>query len=120
MIRKAVEALVDQGTNAVLVGHSAGAFLGSHALQHLTPKAREEAGKPGAVVKLAFVAGAIFPPGHAHGPAPFMDVQVGRHVHSKPACLAYCVAKSAEISSMLTMTTGRQAILQSSARSSIQ
>ncbi|KAF3766652.1 alpha/beta-hydrolase [Cryphonectria parasitica EP155] len=77
VIRKAIEEIVDQGKNVVLVGHSAGAFLGSHALQNLTPKAREEGGKPGAgaVVKLAFIAGALFPPGHEHGPAPFMNVQ---------------------------------------------
>ncbi|KUI59774.1 (S)-hydroxynitrile lyase [Cytospora mali] len=75
VIRKAVEAIVDQGKDVLLVGHSAGAFLGSHALREFTPKARKDAGKPGAVVKLAFVTGALFPPGHEHGAAPFMDVQ---------------------------------------------
>lgn len=67
---------MDQGKDVVVVGHSAGGFLGSHAVRDFTPAAREKAGKPGAVVKLAFVAGALFPPGHEHAPAPFMEVQV--------------------------------------------
>lgn len=83
VIRKAVEAIVDQGKDVLLVGHSAGAFLGSHALKEFTPQARKEAGKAGQVTKLAFVAGALFPPGHEHSPAPFMDVQV-----SQGSCLA--------------------------------
>lgn len=84
VIRKAVTAIVSQGKDVLLVGHSAGAFLGSHALQELTPKARNDAGKPGAVVKLAFVTGAIFPPGHEHGPAPFIDIQVYQSRLSPP------------------------------------
>ncbi|PSS02403.1 Alpha/beta hydrolase fold-1 [Coniella lustricola] len=75
VIRKAVESIVNQGKDVVLVGHSAGAFLGSHALQEFTSKARKEAGTEGQVTKLAFVTGALFPPGHEHAPAPFMDVQ---------------------------------------------
>lgn len=67
---------MDQGKDVILVGHSAGGFLGSHALSEFTPAARKAAGKSGAVVKLAFVAGALFPPGHEHAAAPFMDVQV--------------------------------------------
>lgn len=81
---------MDQGKSVALVGHSAGAFLGSHVLQHLTPKAREEAGKSGAVVKLAFIAGALFTPGYVHATAPFMDIQVGRSLNSKLVkCFAF-------------------------------
>lgn len=76
VIRNAITSVVDQGHDVLVVGHSAGAFLGSHALRELTPSARKVAGKPGAVVKLAFITGALFPPGHQHGPAPFMEVKV--------------------------------------------
>lgn len=119
VIRKAVEDLVDQGKTVALVGHSAGAFLGSHALQHLTTKAREEAGKPGAVVKLAFITGALLPPGHDHGPAPFMDIQVGKRAHPNLHSLRIWLRHVRRISMLITII-GRQAILQSSTRDSIQ
>lgn len=75
-IRAIIESRVEQGADVLVVAHSAGGFLAAHATQDLGKKARADAGKKGGVVKFAFLAGALFPPGHVHGPAPFMDIQV--------------------------------------------
>lgn len=75
-IRKVIESRVEMGKDVLVVAHSAGGFLSAHATQHLGTKARAEAGKKGGVAKFAFLAGALFPQGHEHGPAPFFDVKV--------------------------------------------
>ncbi|KAL9621536.1 MAG: hypothetical protein Q9160_004066 [Pyrenula sp. 1 TL-2023] len=78
-IRQVVASVVEGdghgGKDALVVAHSAGAFLASHALEELTPAARKRACKSGAVVKLVFVAGAIFPVEHVHRSAPFFDIR---------------------------------------------
>lgn len=73
-IRSAVEKLVESGKEVVMVMHSGGGFLGSNAIEGLGTKARGEA--KGGVIKLIFVAAAVFPEGFQHQPLPFFTVDV--------------------------------------------
>ena len=76
-IRSVIAPLVErEEKDVVLVLHSAGAFLGSMALEGLSAKERTEKGKKGGVKKIVFLAGAVWPEGFQHGPLPFFDYQV--------------------------------------------
>lgn len=59
-----------------MVLHSAGGFLGSMAIEGLSVKERNEAGKEGGVIGLVFVAGAVWEEGFQHGPLPFFEYRV--------------------------------------------
>ncbi|KAF5604635.1 hypothetical protein FPANT_1424 [Fusarium pseudoanthophilum] len=61
------------GEGVVAVMHSAGGFIGSGALEGLTFKAREVAGKTGGVKKIIFIAAGVAPEGFEQGPMPFFD-----------------------------------------------
>lgn len=78
-IRKVVERVVDQDggkTEVLMVLHSAGGFLGSMAIEGLSVGERKAAGKRGGVVRLVFVAGAVWEEGFRHGPLPFFEYSV--------------------------------------------
>lgn len=76
-IRSVIAPLVErEEKDVVLVLHSAGAFLGSMALEGLSAKERSENGKKGGVKKIVFLAGAVWPEGFQHGPLPFFDYKV--------------------------------------------
>ena len=75
-VRSVVEKLVDADKEVVMVLHSAGGFLGSNAIDSLGAKARAEKGFKGGVIKLVFLAGAIFPEGFKHSPLPFFTYHV--------------------------------------------
>lgn len=76
-IRSVIAPLVEQEEKDVLlVLHSAGAFLGSMAIERLSVKERKEQGKKGGVKKIVFLAGAVWEEGFQHGPLPFFDYQV--------------------------------------------
>ncbi|MCJ1402764.1 hypothetical protein MMC11_005985 [Xylographa trunciseda] len=70
-VRATVEKLIGLGQDVLLVLHSAGGFLGSNAIESLGAKERSEKGLKGGVVKIVFLAGAVFPEGFKHGPLPF-------------------------------------------------
>ncbi|KAL8730584.1 MAG: hypothetical protein Q9181_004610 [Wetmoreana brouardii] len=75
-IRSVIAPLVEQeGNDVLLVLHSAGAFLGSMAIEGLSAKERKAMGKKGGVTKIVFLAGAIWAEGFKHGPLPFFDYQ---------------------------------------------
>ena len=73
-IRDTVTKLVESGKEVVMVMHSGGGFLGSNAIEGLGSKARGEA--KGGVIKLVFLAGAVFPEGFHHDPLPFYTIDV--------------------------------------------
>ncbi|KAL8760292.1 MAG: hypothetical protein Q9184_003387 [Pyrenodesmia sp. 2 TL-2023] len=75
-IRSVIASLVEEEEKEVLlVLHSAGAFLGSMAIEGLSFRERETAGKQGGVKKIVFLAGAVWAEGFKHGPLPFFDYQ---------------------------------------------
>ncbi|KAL8992608.1 MAG: hypothetical protein Q9169_006973, partial [Polycauliona sp. 2 TL-2023] len=75
-IRAAIAPLVEhEEKDVLLVLHSAGAFLGSMAIEGLGVKERKEKGKNGGVKKIVFLAGAVWEEGFRHGPLPFFDYQ---------------------------------------------
>lgn len=76
-IRSSIIPLIDEGHSVLLVLHSAAGFLGSNAVEGLSRSSRVKSGQQGGVVRLAFVAGAVFPEGYHHGPLPFFDFKVG-------------------------------------------
>ena len=76
-IRAVVESyVVSANKEVVLVTHSAGGFLGSNAIQKLGSRERAERGEKGGVIKIVFLAGAVWEEGFEHGPLPFFDFQV--------------------------------------------
>ncbi|KAL8787998.1 MAG: hypothetical protein Q9213_001890 [Squamulea squamosa] len=75
-IRSVIAPLVEKDeAEVLLVLHSAGAFLGSMAIEGLSLKEREAIGKKGGVRKIVFLSGAIWAEGFLHGPLPFFDYQ---------------------------------------------
>lgn len=75
-VRKHIQTLVSRGEDVLLVLHSAGGFLGSEAMQGLDKNQRAEQRENGRVIGIVFIAGAVFPVGHAHQPLPFAVVEV--------------------------------------------
>ena len=75
-IRKMLELLVDGGHMIILVLHSGGGPIGSHAIQGLTVKARERDGLQGRVQRIAFVTATAFPEGPTPETLPFADIIV--------------------------------------------
>ena len=65
-----------EGQEVLLVLHSAGAFLGSMAIEGLSVGERKERGEKGGVAKIVFLAGAVWAEGFRHGPLPFFDYKV--------------------------------------------
>ncbi|KAJ5097406.1 hypothetical protein N7456_008127 [Penicillium angulare] len=74
-IRTQIQRLVSENEDIVLVLHSAGAFLGSEAMQGLSKKELEAQGQKGGVTGIVFIAGAVFPEGYHHQPLPFARVE---------------------------------------------
>ena len=77
-IRKRIQETIETGDcqEVLLVLHSAGAFLGSMAIEGLSVDERRANGKHGGVIKIVFLAGAIWPKGFLHGPLPFFEFKV--------------------------------------------
>ena len=75
-IRSLIEQLVNLEHELILVCHSAGGFLGSHAIEGLSASARKRNGLNGGVLRLAFLAGAVFPEGTFHEDLWFFDIEV--------------------------------------------
>lgn len=75
-IRDQVEPFVLSGREIVLVMHSAGAFLGSDAIQGLTKKARAKDGKAGGVMHIIFLSGGVVPEGYVHTLKTFAEADV--------------------------------------------
>lgn len=79
-IRSAIEPIVEEGKEIILVGHSAGGFLGSAAVKDLGLKKRAEDEKTGGVAKLIYLAAGLAPEGWRHPDVlPFFDIQVILH-----------------------------------------
>ena len=72
-MRGVIANTTEEGRMIVLVMHSAGGFIGSQAAQELRIEERADRDRSGGVAKLVFLAGAVFPKGHEHGPLPFFD-----------------------------------------------
>ena len=77
-IRKRITETIDATPDGevLLVLHSAGAFLGSMAIEGLSVAERKQKGEAGGVGKIVFLAGAVWPEGFQHMPLPFFDYQV--------------------------------------------
>ena len=75
-IRKAITSTIGEANEVLLVLHSAGAFLGSMAIEGLSVRERKDKGLGGGVSKIVFLAGALREEGFQHGPLPFFDYQV--------------------------------------------
>ena len=77
-IRKRIQETIEAGEcqEVLLVLHSAGGFLGSMAIEGLSVDERKANGEKGGVVKIVFLAGAIWPEGFLHGPLPCFDFKV--------------------------------------------
>lgn len=72
-VRDHLTSIVHRGEEVILVLHSAGGFLGSTAMEGLSKSAVGQGG----VVKIVFLAAAVFPEGHEHEDLPFAVVEVG-------------------------------------------
>lgn len=68
------------GTEVLLVLHSAAGFLGSMAVRDLTAPERKTSGLSGGVVGIVFLAGAVWAEGFQHGPLPFFDYQASPEI----------------------------------------
>ncbi|PYH91652.1 alpha/beta-hydrolase [Aspergillus ellipticus CBS 707.79] len=73
-IRAHLTQIVERDEEVILVLHSAGGFLGSAAME---------------VVKIVFVAGAVFPEGYEHQPLPFAVVEGGASYCAQPEVLLF-------------------------------
>ena len=73
-VRTAATKLVESGKKVVMVMHSGGGFIGSNAIEGLGISAGGEA--KGGIIKLVFLAGAVFPEGFKHSPLPFYTIDV--------------------------------------------
>lgn len=81
-VRAEVQALVDQGRQVILVGHSYGGFVICEASKGLGYKQRKAEGKEGGIVLLVFLSAFVVPKGLSlikmlgGNPLPWMDFQV--------------------------------------------
>ena len=75
-IRESVETLVNEGKEIVFIMHSAGAFTGSQAINHLSLAYRKERGEAGGVRKLVYLCGALLPQDSNHPQASFFETTV--------------------------------------------
>lgn len=75
-IRAAIEPLVLDGKELLLVLHSAGGFLGAQAIRGLSAKHRAEEGKAGGVRMIVFLAAGVWAEGFHHQPLPFFEYDV--------------------------------------------
>ena len=75
-IHDKVEILANEGKEIILTMHSAGAYIGSQAIQGLSLAQRKAEGKAGGVRKLVFLSGGLLPEGADHGPVPFFETIV--------------------------------------------
>ena len=77
-IRLVAQKLIEEEQkDVILVCHSAGAFLGSEAIEGLDAKGRSEREVKGGVRKIVFLAGGIAPAGQEHVYLPFCDLSKG-------------------------------------------
>lgn len=83
-VRDHLKSILQRGEEVILVLHSAGGFLGSAAMEGLSKSAVGQGG----VVKIIFLAGAVYPEGHEHEDLPFAVVEVGypAYLCSRPYC----------------------------------
>ena len=58
-VQQCIASVVNQGKSVIVVSHSGGGIVGSAAVEGLTKGEREAAGKPGGVVRSAFIAAPI-------------------------------------------------------------
>ncbi|GLA63415.1 hypothetical protein AtubIFM54640_004562 [Aspergillus tubingensis] len=72
-VRDHLTSIVQRGEEVILVLHSAGGFLGSAAMEGLSKSAVGQGG----LVKIVFLAAAVFPEGHEHEDLPFAVVEGG-------------------------------------------
>lgn len=75
-IHDSVEKLANEGKEISFTMHSAGAFIGSNAIQGLALAHRKAEGKAGGVRKLVYLTGALLPEGYDHGQMPFFETIV--------------------------------------------
>lgn len=81
-VRAVVQPLVEAGREVVLLTHSAGGVSGGGAVKGLDVRARREAGLPGGVVRVIYMAAFMVPKGSSllqmlgGKPAPWMVVEV--------------------------------------------
>lgn len=82
-VRGVVQPLVDAGKEVVLLTHSAGGVSGSGAVKGLDVRARKQAGLPGGVTRVVYMAAFMIAKGTSMldllggEPLPWMDDQVG-------------------------------------------
>lgn len=75
-IAKTVEKLADQGEEVVLVAHSYGGTPASESIKGLSVSERKEQGKPGGVVRLAYISAVVPKVGEGMGETMVGGVQV--------------------------------------------
>ncbi len=88
-VRTPLQELVASGKEIILVMHSAGAFIGSQAIEGLGAEARKAKGEEGGVRKLVYLTGALFPEGAEHPDQPFFEVKVYIHTNISTPYLAF-------------------------------
>lgn len=83
-LRGVMTAYVDEGRDVIVVAHSYGGVVASSAVEGLTKTARVEAGKPGGVIKVIYVAAFALDKGQSllgmlgETYLPWMKVEVGK------------------------------------------
>lgn len=81
-VRAALEPLVEQGKEVVLLCHSSGGVIGSNAVEGFDAASHKAAGKTGGVVRVVFLAAFMLPKGQSllgllgGNPLPWMVVEV--------------------------------------------
>ncbi|KAG8163935.1 hypothetical protein KVR01_005853 [Diaporthe batatas] len=94
-VRAEAQALVDQGRQVVLVGHSYGGLVISEAAKDLAYKQRKAEGKEGGVVLLVYMSAFVVPKGFSliqmlgGNPLPWMDIQGDRVYARTPEEIFY-------------------------------
>ena len=83
-VRFVLEKLIHREREIVLVLHSAGGFIGSHAIEGLSATARQKQGLKGGVVRLAFLAAVLLPEGDTPPMMQFFSILVSKESTRSP------------------------------------
>jgi len=81
--------VIEKEEDVILVMHSGGGFIGSNAIEGLGSRERKEKGMKGGVVKIVFLAAAVFPVGFRHGALPFTVSEGGALYPINPRTLLF-------------------------------
>lgn len=79
-VRLHLQDLISRKGDVLLVLHSAGAFIGSEAMEGWSKRERAERGEEGGVVSILYLTGGIFPVGFRHHQLPFGVYDVSLYI----------------------------------------